>query len=272
MDLKPWHNKMFEVLCIIDDICTREGIRYFLDSGTAIGAVREHDFIPWDDDVDIKVLREDYPAFCDAMKRCLPEHYKLIMPEDYSPGFFDFVPRIIDDRIPLRPETAEDTYYHNYQNRLGVDIFIFDRAPNSPVAQQILLLCSKIIYGMAMSKRYQLTMDSYSHIQKLQIQILSLLGKPFRQQTLCHLWSAISQLWKGTNSNWRFPSNFPLEEQRFFPEKIYEGTAFLPFHGRKFPLPSGYDEELTRLYGDYMKPPADISAYRTHITLDVEEQ
>ena len=46
MDLKPWHNKMFEVLCIIDDICTREGIRYFLDSGTAIGAVREHDFIP----------------------------------------------------------------------------------------------------------------------------------------------------------------------------------------------------------------------------------
>lgn len=124
MKREELHKLLFETLCIIDDICKKENVRWFLDSGTELGSLREQDIIPWDDDMDIKVFREDYPAFCEAMRKHLPEYLHFIEPQDYSPAFYDFIPRIYDERYPLREETAEDRYYKNYQNRIGIDVFI----------------------------------------------------------------------------------------------------------------------------------------------------
>ena len=72
MKREELHKLLFETLCIIDDICKKENVRWFLDSGTELGSLREQDIIPWDDDMDIKVFREDYPAFCEAMRKHLP--------------------------------------------------------------------------------------------------------------------------------------------------------------------------------------------------------
>lgn len=58
------------------------------------------------------------------MRKHLPEYLHFIEPQDYSPAFYDFIPRIYDERYPLREETAEDRYYKNYQNRIGIDVFI----------------------------------------------------------------------------------------------------------------------------------------------------
>ena len=115
MKREELHKLLFETLCIIDDICKKENVRWFLDSGTELGSLREQDIIPWDDDMDIKVFREDYPAFCEAMRKHLPEYLHFIEPQDYSPAFYDFIPRIYDERYPLREETAEDRYYKNYR-------------------------------------------------------------------------------------------------------------------------------------------------------------
>ena len=133
MKLEELQDRLFEVLCTVDDICIKENVRYFLDSGTALGAVREHNFIPWDDDLDIKVLAEDYPAFKAAMEKNLPEHMHIVEPDIFAPGFFDFVVRIYDDRWLLREETEEDRYYKNYQNRVGADIFLVSYVPDSMI-------------------------------------------------------------------------------------------------------------------------------------------
>ncbi|MBR4014103.1 MAG: LicD family protein, partial [Clostridia bacterium] len=92
MTLEELHNKLYDLLCIVDDICKKEGVRWFIDGGTEIGAVREKNFVPWDDDLDIKVLREDYEAFKAAMIKHLPSNYRFIEPEEFSPYFYDFVP------------------------------------------------------------------------------------------------------------------------------------------------------------------------------------
>ena len=90
MTIYELHNHLYNTLCIIDDICQKNNVRYFLDSGTEIGSVREKDFIPWDDDMDIKVLLEDYPAFKKAMEKNLPPYMHLIEPNAFSPAFYDF--------------------------------------------------------------------------------------------------------------------------------------------------------------------------------------
>lgn len=268
MKISELHEQLFSILCIVDDICRKEKIRYFLDSGSAIGAVREHDFVPWDDDVDIKVLREDYPAFRDAMRKHLPEHLKFIEPQEYAPGFYDFIPRIFDERLPLRDETEADRYYKNYQNRVGLDIFIFDKAPDSALARKWLLLNSKILYGMGMSKRYGLNDAKYTPFQKLAVRVLHLMGKPFSTQWICRRWEHVASRWAAKNTGWRFPCNYSLRGQRFFPGELYEGEVRVMFHGRPFPLIKGYDAELRQIYGDYMKPPEDKDAFVRHAQLD----
>ena len=59
--------KMVEILLVIDKICTKHGIKWWLHYGTALGAARHSGFIPWDDDCDIAMMREDYEKFVDIL-------------------------------------------------------------------------------------------------------------------------------------------------------------------------------------------------------------
>lgn len=264
MTLPELQDNLYDLLCLIDDICRKENVRYFLDSGTAIGAVREHDIVPWDDDVDIKVMREDYPAFKAAMLKHLPEHYHFIEPEDMCPVFFDFVPRVIVDNVLLREEREEDRYYKNYRNRLCIDVFIFDRAPDSKLLQSMMRLKCKLLYGMAMSKRYKLRDEKYTLSQKLMSRTCILLGKPLKMEKILLMWNRHVTKYSGKETEYRISANYSLKNLLFFREEWYNETVYMKLRERELPLPNGYDGELSLMYGDYMKPPKDRSVFIKH--------
>jgi lipopolysaccharide cholinephosphotransferase len=268
MKIEELHDKLFDTLCLVDDICKKEHVRWFLDSGTEIGSVREKDIIPWDDDVDIKVLREDYPAFKRAMEKNLPEYMHFIEPTVFAPAFYDFIPRIYDERIPLRTETDEDRFYNNYQNRLGIDVFIFDKAPDSAFARKMLMLKNKMLYGMGMSKRYKSKSEKYTFIQKLQVKVCGFLGKFYTSEQIYGKWLKLVTKWQGKATGWRYNSNYPMQELNFYREELFKEDAVGVLRGRNFPIPVGYDEELTQLYGDYKNPPKDKDAYIKHVELE----
>ena len=272
MTLEELHNKLYDLLCIVDDICKKEGVRWFIDGGTEIGAVREKNFVPWDDDLDIKVLREDYEAFKAAMIKHLPSNYRFIEPEEFSPYFYDFVPRVVDTEQLLRTVTDEDTAYKNYQNCVGFDVFILENAPSGALARKLMHLKLKMIYGMAMSKRYKLHKEGYSFTQRVVSGVCMLLGKFFKLETIFKLQnkSMTKYLKKYENKQveYRFPSNDLLRDMMFFPDELFRDVAFGEIRGRKFPIPVGYDRELTMIYGDYMHPPKDPSIYKNHLEQD----
>ena len=63
------HKKELAILCAIRDICDRHGIDYWLDGGTCLGAVRHSGFIPWDDDIDFAMRKEDSKCFTEILKK-----------------------------------------------------------------------------------------------------------------------------------------------------------------------------------------------------------
>ena len=270
MNLKEVQDRTYELLCLIDDICRKEGITYFLDGGSLIGSVREKDLIAWDDDIDIKMRRDEYPKFKAAMEKNLPEYIRLIEPKDFAPRFYDCVYRVSDTRYLLRKETEEDRDYGNRQNHVCVDVFQHYRVPASAFGRKLARAKMTLIYGLAMGHRVEMDYGKYTPAQRIAVGAMRAAGKLIPAKTTCRWFEkAMDRLdRKNRNSGWMFSN--------WVPGKTYQKTAWFEraaegeLRGRRFPIPIGYDEDLRTYYGDYMKPPADRSEYIQH--LDPEDR
>lgn len=110
-----------EILKYIHELCEKNNIKYFLDYGTLLGAVRHKGFIPWDDDTDISLAREEFEKLYDVLKKENHEHFKLISNEIDSRYPFNYY-RVYDNR------TYRDSNLKNKEIQLGtcVDVFPYD--------------------------------------------------------------------------------------------------------------------------------------------------
>lgn len=263
MTLKEAQDRAFELLCVIDDICRKEGITYFLDGGSEIAAVREKDLIPWDDDIDIQLRQEEYPAFKKAMEENLPSYYRIQEPEEFVPRFYDFLVRVIDTRYLLREETEEERYYGNKQNYLGIDVFLHFRVPENLPGRLAAFLHLRILTGLGMAHRYRLDYSKYSLPEKIATACFRVIGKPISAKYIYKRMNATVARLNRKKSGIRL-SNYLMWNQQHRNEWT-DKTTYGEIRGRRFPIPAGYDEELTMYYGDYMKPPENLKQYNWHL-------
>ena len=170
-DLTKVHEINLKILKEIDRICRKYKIKYMLDGGTLLGAVRHKGFIPWDDDADIAFTRNNYEAFLKVVRRELPDTMELLMPEDFQGGraFFDFTARVIYKNSRRHEDSPEVQYYEGKLNHLWVDLFIIDELPQSKAAAGFTRLLHKSIYLLAMGHRSHLDFSKYSLFHKLAV-------------------------------------------------------------------------------------------------------
>ena len=119
------------VLSEIDKVCKKHGIKWFVDSGTLLGAVRHKGFIPWDDDVDIAMLRPDYNKFITVAAKDLPEGYMCLNIHNF-PEYTDFLTRVVNHyyEYPAKKETLDK--YYGFPFVCGVDVTPLDYIPKDP--------------------------------------------------------------------------------------------------------------------------------------------
>lgn len=130
-EIRPLQEKLLEVLMVIDDMCRKHNLRYYLVDGSLIGAVREKGFIPWDDDMDIAMPREDYENLIKHSKEWLPRRYEFVCYEN-SPDYPLHFGKVQDSHTTLieRPHLY-------YLGGVYVDVFPIDGAPEGYIRQKL---------------------------------------------------------------------------------------------------------------------------------------
>lgn len=268
--LKKAQQASLEILLAVDRICRENGIRYLLDAGTLLGAVRHQGFIPWDDDIDIAMTRKDYEALKRLLrsgKKLLPENMELILPDEYRNGraFYDFTPRIIYKNSRRHGDSREMDYYEGKLNHLWVDIFILDNIPDSPLLDRWVRFRQKVIYGLSMPKRWRLDLGKYSPSDRLKVSLLKGAGRFFSMRKLFSMQERLSRRYEKRHTKNLYYSNYqPDFLQDTVKREWSEEVTELPFEGHMLMAPAGYDQVLREIYGDYMQLPPEERRVPSH--------
>ena len=124
--LRKHQLRMLEILVVIDKICRKHQIPYWLSSGTLIGAVRHNGFIPWDDDLDIEMMRNDYLHLLEVLTKELPD-WLALQTDETDPNYFFFYAKVRDRRSVLNEGNNYDRMWK--EKGIYIDIFPMEEHP-----------------------------------------------------------------------------------------------------------------------------------------------
>lgn len=257
--IKQAWGAQLEVLYEIDRICKKHNIPYFADWGTLLGAVRHGGFIPWDDDLDITMKREDYEYFMEVADTELPEGFATINYARHH-DFWMFLGRVVNTRKACF-EAEHLRKFHGFPYIAGVDIFVLDYV--SPdvkkeelrvkKARYVIAAADEIAEGKVTGKKVEETLQSIEKFCQVKLE---------RTEDLYQLRVQLYRLAEKLFAE--FPEKECEELTRMMPNGLYGGgfrlpkeyyreAIELPFEHISIPVPIAYDEMLRRRYGDYMK-------------------
>ena len=123
-DIRPLQLRILKNLLAVDKVCKEHNLRYYIMAGTMLGAVRHKGFIPWDDDLDICMKREDYVRFKEVARTELPEHF-CIHDYEHKEDHWEFLARVVNhEHICYDLDHLKE--FHNFLYLTAIDIFVLD--------------------------------------------------------------------------------------------------------------------------------------------------
>lgn len=272
-DLSKVHEANLKLLKEIDRICRKYKIKYALDAGTLLGAIRHGGFIPWDDDVDVVMTRRNYEMFKKVVRRELADGMTFVEPNEYHGGkaFFDFVPRILYDKSQKFAESEKMAFYDDKISKLWVDIFILDVLPGGKIAKPLTKFMHCIVYGLALGHRYQIVYSDYKGIMKLFVAVLSNIGKLIPFRVTYRIWEKLCHMNEKKKTPYYFYTNYApnwyyVEMERAWSDQV----KAVPFENTEFYIPEGWEHCLVQLYGDYMKLPPKEKQIPEHSDMEIK--
>lgn len=243
------------ILEIIDKICRENNISYFLHSGSALGAVRHKGFIPWDDDLDLGMLRPDFEKFLRIAQEEIKAPY-FIQYGMNDGGHICGLLRIRDSDTTGIIKIDKDK---DCNNGIYVEIYPFDNIPDGKIRQKIQFIQSLILY-------HGLLADYYGPMSKKQVfcrQVVRLIGT----KKAYNMWQNVCQKYNSKKTKQVNTVALPdyLREGIYKFDRIWvERTMDVPFEYLTVKVPNGVDEILKLNYGNYMELPAQEERGMVH--------
>lgn len=241
-----------DILKHIDVFCKENQIKYFLSGGTMIGAVRHHGYIPWDDDIDIMMLRNDYEKFISLYTDKDKSKYKIHYYADDKSFTFPFVK--IDNSDTIIIEKAV-----NKVENLGinVDLFPIDVIPNEKQLQRKLYSRTSLIMNLLTLKDVVPSKER-SWYKNLILYISRVFLWPVPMITLVRKLDENALKYRNVQSDFCGVAVWGYGLREINLRKNWDNVIEVPFEDMMAPVPGGYDNYLSCVYGDYMQlPPED---------------
>lgn len=247
-------------------ICEKYNIKYFLIGGTLLGAIRHSGFIPWDDDLDIGMLREDYNKFLKVCKKELNKKYFLeTFNENYEYGF-------IFSKLKINNTVFLESVCKNNNNHKGIfiDIFPFDNMPINKKYQSKQRKRVRLYRNLLIIKCRYNHWDDNDKFMKIIKRLIYYIITPFSKE---YLYKKIIK--NETMFNNALCENYINLEgayryKEYLPIKCLDNLSHITFEGYEFSIPSNPQVYLENLYGDYMKLPPENKRYNRHGILKVD--
>ena len=257
--LNTTQNHIMGIVKPVLSILEKMDIKCWMQGGTMLGAIRHKGFIPWDDDIDLGIMRNDYDRFIEEVENYLPAHLKLHTYWDNSDHHYYFA-RIVDDRYKIKRMGSTNIRYED----VWVDIFPLDGMPNRIIPRYIhmfRLSWARLVYHLSTIERVNVKRPGRPLIERVVIQIALVMRPLLHLNTRKALGQIDRLLKKYSLSNSKYIINFTGQTSFHFtemlPKTIYgEGTMYA-FEDISMLGPKDYDTYLKSLYGDYMTPPKD---------------
>lgn len=237
INLRDMQLEMVKMIAEVDKLFKENDIKYTLLGGSVLGAIRHKGFIPWDDDMDIAVWREDFDKAEKLLSNLKPYTYefceKHIIP-DAPMGHL----HLVNEKYPLELSPT-------------IDVFALDKVPADDVSRKKLRFYAKIYHACVL----RIPPKNRGKVAKILFTIFFAITPNF-------LIDKIQAIYKNKILN--FPENSNeyrgnifgyWTEKEYFKSEIYENLELAEFENLKLPIPKDYDFYLTQMYGDYMKLP-----------------
>jgi len=242
-----------EILKVFIQICEKEKLCYYLSGGTLLGAVRHKGFIPWDDDIDVRMPRADYEKFLLCAPKYLPDYYFLQThnTEKESPWIFA---KIRDRRTIYKEYETSD---FNINHGVWIDIFPLDYYFHKPFWLDLYHRFLRFRIGYRLKIKQSLIKRILRGISCI----------------LCPSWNKAVEKQQNlirSGKNTSLLTNFNGGKKDIMPTSWYGSGVDLIFEKIKVKGPNEYEKYLTQLYGNYMQLPPKDKRVPVHNILEIK--
>jgi lipopolysaccharide cholinephosphotransferase len=258
------HVHLMDAFAEFDRVCRAQDIPYYLSGGSLLGAVRHQGIIPWDDDVDVGLLRPDYERFVRVAPHELEDRYFLQTTKSEPNYFLCFAKIRVTGTKFVEASFIDCDIHHG----VYIDIFPIDNVPESPAIRWFHAGLCKLLNVMVLARgKYR----DLSPVKNCIARVLRAFLRPIPFPTLMSWLQAAIQLSRNDESTNVVIIGSPYSYRReCLARRYFNNRIELMFGGHSASAPAMWHEYLTHLYGDYMTPPPEDERGKWHAVVDLQ--
>lgn len=248
-DLREHQLEAVKALKLVDEVCAKHNITYFMIAGSTLGAIRHKGFIPWDDDVDIVMTMDNYHKFL------------KIAPEEIGKKYI-WKDTTVDDMFP----TLSGRILLTEDEQL-LTVFPLVKLSDNTFQRKSQWIIRKVFSPVWQRKvKYNVPKDELTGKKKLSIAISKILSVFISKKNVLKLIRWNEMRFENKDVQWycNIYSKYTMEKESIKSEWVKE-LIRVPFEDGEYPIVKNYDAYLTHLYGDYMTPPPAEKRVAEHV-------